>query len=167
MKECHIVSGPAGAGKSEYARSLAARMGACLIDSDIATERLVRAGLALAGEDPDDRDSPAYKSAFRDAVYESMFDLAAANLPWTPVVLAGPFTREGGESDWPRRLAQRLGTGPVMHFVWCTQETRRRRMVERGERRDLPKLRDWESYAASCREERPVWEHHFIDTTPS
>ncbi len=159
MKQCHVVSGPAGAGKSVRARQLAAELGACLIDSDIATERLVRAGLTLAGLDPDDRDSPAYKRAYRDTVYEAMFDIAVANLPQVPVVLAGPFTREGGEADWPARLERRLGVRPVMHFVWCPPELRRERMIARGEERDRPKLRDWETYAASCREERPVWDH--------
>lgn len=163
-KVCHIVTGPAGAGKSVYARKLAGDLGACLIDSDVATERLVRAGLSLAGLDPDDRDSPAYKRAYRDAVYEAMYDLAVANLPHVPVVLAGPFTREGGEADWPKRLTARLGTGPVLHFVWCPPELRRERMLGRGEERDRPKLRDWKSYEAQCREERPVWEHRFVET---
>ena len=162
MRQCHVVSGPAGAGKSVLARQLAAELGACLIDSDITTERLVRAGLTLAGLDPDDRDSPAYKRAYRNAVYEAMFDIAVANLPQVPVVLAGPFTREGGEADWPERLERRLGVRPVMHFVWCPQELRRERMIARGEERDRPKLRDWEIYAASCREERPVWDHVFV-----
>ncbi len=139
-------------------------LGACLIDSDTATERLVRAGLALAGLDPDDRDSPAYKRAFRDTVYEAMFDLAVANLPQVPVVLAGPFTREGGEADWPERLRRRLGVTPVLYFVWCPPEVRRERMMARAEERDRPKLADWESYAAQCREERPVWEHVFVGT---
>ncbi|WP_193214216.1 AAA family ATPase [Luteolibacter marinus] len=164
MNECHVVTGPAGAGKSFHARELAARLGACLIDSDVATERLVRAGLSLAGHDPDDRDSLAYKTAYRDAVYEAMFDLAVVNLPLVPVVLAGPFTREVGEEDWPDRLEQRLGVRPVLHFVWCPPELRRERIVSRGEDRDLPKLRDWQSYAASCREERPVWDHVFVST---
>lgn len=164
MKECHIVTGPAGAGKSAYARELATRLGACLIDSDTATERLVRAGLTLAGMDPDDRDSPAYKRVYRDAVYEAMYDLARANLPHLPVVLAGPFTREGGEGDWPERLCQRLGVIPELYFVWCPPEVRRARIAARGEARDRPKLADWKSYAAACREERPVWPHHFIRT---
>jgi predicted kinase len=164
VRECHIVTGPAAAGKSWHARALAARLGACLIDSDTATERLVRAGLALAGLDPADRDSAAYKRAYRDAVYEAMFDLAVANLPQVPVVLAGPFTREGGEADWPARLERRLGTRPRLHFVWCPPELRRERMIARGEERDRPKLRDWETYVASCREERPVWEHVFVST---
>ena len=147
-----------------YARRLAAELGACLIDSDTATERLVRAGLSLAGLDPDDRDSPAYKRVYRDAVYEAMFDLAVANLPQVPVVLAGPFTREGGEADWPQRLGQRLGVKPVIHFAWCAPEMRLQRMTARGEERDRPKLADWASYIAQCREERPVWEHVFVDT---
>ncbi|MCW1914636.1 ATP-binding protein [Luteolibacter sp. GHJ8] len=161
---CHIVTGPAGAGKSAYARRLAAELGACLIDSDIATERLVRAGLGLAGLDPDDRDSPAYKRAYRDAVYEAMFDLALSNLPHIPVVMAGPFTREGGEPDWPDRLEARLGVRPTLHFVWCQPEERRQRILKRGEERDRPKLADWNTYAAFCREERPVWEHVFVAT---
>lgn len=161
---CHIVTGPAGAGKSAYARRLAAELGACLIDSDIATERLVRAGLSLAGLDPDDRDSPAYKRAYRDAVYEAMFDLAVANLPHLPVVLAGPFTREGGEEDWPDRLERRLGIRPRLHFVWCPPDLRRQRIEARGEERDRPKLADWDAYAAQCREDRPVWDHVFVGT---
>ncbi|MDB6079013.1 MAG: shikimate kinase [Akkermansiaceae bacterium] len=164
LKECHIVTGPAGSGKSIYARNLADRLGAVLIDSDTATERLVRAGLSLAGLDPDDRDSPGYKLAFRDAVYEAMFDLAVTNLPRLSVVLAGPFTREGGEADWPQRLERRLGTRPMLYFVWCAVETRRARMTARGEMRDRPKLLAWNDYAAACREERPVWPHQFIDT---
>lgn len=159
------MTGPAGAGKSVYARKLAAEIGACLIDSDVATERLVRAGLSLAGLDPDDRDSAAYKRAYRDAVYEAMYDLAVANLPHVPVILAGPFTREGGEADWPERLEKRLGVRPVVHFVWCPVELRRERMLARGEERDRPKLRDWETYAAQCREQRPVWEHRYVDTS--
>ena len=167
MNACHVVTGPAGAGKSVHARQLAAALGACLIDSDTATERLVRAGMALAGQDPDDRDSPAYKQAFRDAVYEAMFDLAVANLPHLPVVLAGPFTREGGDPDWPARLEHRLGVPPVLHFVWCPPDLRRARILARRESRDRPKLAAWPAYAATCRESPPVWPHTFVDSRDS
>lgn len=163
MNPCHVVTGPAGAGKSVHARQLAASLGACLIDSDTATERLVRAGLGLAGQDPDDRDSPAYKRAFRDAVYEAMFDLAVANLPHVSVVLAGPFTREGGDPDWPERLERRLGVRPHLHFVWCPPDLRRARILARGENRDRPKLDAWHAYATTCRESPPVWPHTFVD----
>jgi len=161
----HVVCGPPAAGKTTHARRLAAELGACLLDSDLATERLVRAGLALAGHDPDDRDSPAYKQAFRDAVYETLFDLARANLPHAPVVIAGPFTRECGTTDWPERLRETFGVATEVHFVWCPPDERRKRIEARGEPRDAPKLQDWNAYVATCHETRPLFPHRFVTPT--
>lgn len=161
----HLVFGPPAAGKTVHARKLAEKIGAVLLDSDEVTERLIRGGLALAGMDPDDRDSPAYKAAFRDAVYETLFDLARSHASRLPVVIAGPFTREGGEADWPDRLRERLGVMPEFHFVWCHPDERKARLEARGKMRDLPKLAAWDSYIATCREEPPVFPHHWIDTT--
>jgi predicted kinase len=163
-RRVHVVFGPPGAGKTVYAKRLAREIGGCLLDSDVTTERMVRAGLELTGKDPDDRHSSAYRTAFRDVVYETMFDLAVANLPSVPVVLAGPFTREAGDAGWPARLAMRLGEAAEFHFVWAPPEVRRARMISRGERRDQPKLENWSAYAATCREELPVFPHRFVDT---
>jgi hypothetical protein len=44
-----------------------------LLDIDTVTERLVQTGLHLAGQDPNDRDSPWFKKEFREAVYQSLF----------------------------------------------------------------------------------------------
>lgn len=156
----HIVCGPPAAGKTTHASDLARRLGAVLLDSDMVAEKLVRAGLILAGLDPNDRDSPTYKAAYRDTVYETLFDLAAVNLPHVPVVIAGPFTRECGQRDWPETLKRRLGVAPEIHFVWCPPELRRHRMIARGEARDLPKIAAWEKYVTLCREEPPVFPHH-------
>ena len=161
----HIVFGPPAAGKTVYAGKLAATLGACFFDSDEVTERMVRAGLELAGCDPDDRHSPAYKSAFRDPVYETLFDLAVSNLRNLPVVIAGPFTREGAEPDWPDRIEARMGVVAEFHFVWCPPEIRKNRIISRGAGRDLPKLATWEAYVATCRELPPVFPHHFVETT--
>lgn len=161
----HLISGPPAAGKTTYARKLAGELGAVLLDSDEVCERLVRAGLALAGMDPDDRDSPAYKSAFRDAVYETLFDLAQSHSRRLPVVIAGPFTREGGDAEWPGRLAARFGAMPEFHYVWCHPSERKARLLTRGASRDLPKLADWEAYVQSCREAPPVYPHRWIDTS--
>ncbi|MFC7336669.1 AAA family ATPase [Haloferula chungangensis] len=165
MKECHLVSGPPASGKTCYARKLAMQIGGCLIDSDELSERLIRAGLALAGMDPDDRDSPAYKQAYRQVVYETMYDVARSNLATVPVVLAGPFTREGGEAGWLDELGDRLGVKPLAHFIWCDPASRKKRIVDRGEARDRPKLEAWNDYLKLCREDRPVWPHHFVDTS--
>lgn len=162
----HLVFGPPASGKTVHARKLAEELGAVLLDSDEVTERLIRGGLALAGMDPDDRDSPAYKAAFRDAVYETLFDLARSHADRLPVVIAGPFTREGDEADWPDRLRERLGAMLEFHFVWCDPTVRKARLMARGKTRDLPKLADWEAYVATCRETPPVFPHHWVDTTP-
>jgi predicted kinase len=161
----HLVFGPPAAGKTTYARRLAEHTGGVLLDSDEVTERLVPAGLALAGRDPDDRDSPAYKSAFRDAVYETLFDLAKSHVGRVPVVIAGPFTRECGDETWPDRLEKRLGSMPKFHFVWCDPTTRKSRVEARGMTRDLPKLADWENYISTCREDAPAFPHHWINTS--
>jgi predicted kinase len=164
-RQIHLVSGPPAAGKSTYARQLAETLGAVLLDSDEVTERLIRAGLALAGLDPDDRDSPAYKAAFREVVYETLFDLAESHASRLPVVIAGPFTREGGDAKWPGRLAERFGVMPEFHYVWCEPAERKARLLARGAMRDLPKLADWDAYVATCREVAPVYPHRWIDTS--
>lgn len=155
----HVVCGPPAAGKTTHARALAGRLGGCLFDSDQVAERLVRAGLALAGRNPDDRDSPSYKAAFRDPVYETLFALAAEHLGRLPVVIAGPFTGECADPAWPERLERRFGVRPVVHFVWCPPEVRRQRILARGEARDRPKLEAWADYVATCRDEPPVFPH--------
>ncbi|MEI7927780.1 MAG: ATP-binding protein [Verrucomicrobiales bacterium] len=162
----HLVCGPPAAGKTTYARTLAASLGAVLFDSDQVAEKLVRAGLILAGLDPNDRDSPAYKAAYRDTVYETLYDLAATNLPNVPVVIAGPFTRECADAGWPQILHQRFGELPEIHFIWCPPELRLRRIVARGEARDRPKIESWESYVVACREEPPAFPHRLVVTYP-
>ncbi|MES2475947.1 MAG: ATP-binding protein [Verrucomicrobiota bacterium] len=161
----HVVFGPPASGKTVYSRKLANKTGAVLLDSDEVAERLIRAALALAGMDPDDRDSPAYKSAFREAVYETLFDLAVSHAQRLPVVIAGPFTREGGDVEWPERMRKRLGILPEFHYVWCHPDERKRRVSLRGAERDLPKLAAWDAYVATCREIPPVFPHRWIDTT--
>ena len=115
-----------------------------LIDSDTVSSRLITAGLELANMDADDRDSPAYKDAFRDPVYQTMFDLPdnlhASNISGAAVVLCGPFTRECKDVNFPAWLHERLGGGDLrieMHYVSCPNDNlRRERMTRRAAARD-------------------------------
>jgi len=97
-------------------------------------------------------------------VYETLFDLGRSHLKHLPVVIAGPFTRESGEADWPERLKERLGVMPSFHYVWCPPQKRRERVMARGEERDDSKLKDWENHVAACREEPPVFPHQWVVT---
>ncbi|GAB4503275.1 MAG: ATP-binding protein [Anaerolineales bacterium] len=155
MHTAYIVCGSPGAGKSTYAKKLAAACHATLLDIDTVTERLVRVALREAGHDADDRDSEYFKRTFREPIYETLFDIARANLPFQDVIVVGPFTKELREPDWPARLSCRLG-GPVeVHYVACPAEVRRQRLMERGDARDLAKLRAWERYLQYYGEESP------------
>jgi len=156
-----------GAGKSTYAKILAAELGATLLDIDIVTERLVQLALHEAGHDPDDRDSGYFKRAFREPIYESLFDIARENIPFQEVVVVGPFTKEQRDPDWPSKLSQSLG-GPVqVHYVACPPEIRKRRLAERGNPRDLAKLWDWDEHIKYYEESPPVFEHTLINGTSS
>jgi predicted kinase len=163
MHTTYIVCGSPGAGKSSYAKGLASTKHATLLDIDTVTERLVRVALRETGQDPDDRDSEYFKRTFREPIYETLFDIARENLPFQEVVIVGPFTRELRDPDWPSKLVQNLG-GPVkVHYVSCPIDICKRRLAERGDARDLAKLRDWENYIQYYNESPPVFPHVRID----
>lgn len=147
MHQLHIVCGAAGVGKTTFAKSLAEKLPAFLLDSDLVTERVVQAGLALAGLDVDDRDSPQYKNAYRSAVYDTLYDLAAVNLPYGNVIIAAPFTTECQTADWQNVLEKRIGTKPKIWHLTCADDVRKKRIAARGVARDAAKLADWENYS--------------------
>lgn len=158
MGRLTIICGPAGAGKSTLGRRLAARTGACLLDSDTVTEPVVRAGMKLGGLDPDDRDSSGYRNAFRNPVYQCLFAVAAENLPATDVILVGPFSSETQDATWPARLEKRFGVPVEVIYVSCPDGERRTRIEERGNPRDARKLQDWDGYLAANPPRLPVFD---------
>ena len=160
--ELHIVTGAAGAGKSTWGQSLAAKMAATFLDSDTLTEAVVRSGMKAAGLDPTDRDSPEYKSLFRDAVYQCLFATAKENLAHTSVVIVGPFTRELQDVTWPQQLTQRFGVEPTIWFLSCSDETRRARITARANPRDQRKLENWEQHLTSSN--TPAFSVHQVQT---
>ena len=164
MNTCYIVCGSPGAGKSTYARQLAATRGAALLDIDTVTERLVRIALLESGHSQDDRDSRYFKQNFREPIYTTLFDIARENLPFQDVVIVGPFTKEIKDPDWPSRLQLDLGSLIEVHYLKCEQAVRRHRLSHRGDARDLAKLNDWENYIRYYGDESPpVFDHVLVD----
>lgn len=166
LQRAYVVCGNAGAGKSTFAARLCREKRAALIDIDTVTERLAKLALKGHGLDPDDRDSPAYKALLREPIYETLFDVARENLPHLPCVVVGPFTRERRRAEWPRQLAERLGTEVEIYYVWCSDAERLERLEQRNNPRDASKLADFSTYAALGEDPGPLpFPHHRIDTT--
>jgi predicted kinase len=155
MNQAYLVCGSPGAGKTTYGKKLAKEKQAVFLDIDVATERLVRLALSLAGQNPEDRDSPYFKQHFRDPVYEQLFDIARDNLPLSNVVIAGPFTQEMKDPKWPEKLAARLGAPVNVHYVFCPPHIRQERMIKRADSRDEGKLRDWKNHLRYYENEPP------------
>ena len=162
-----IVCGSPGAGKSTYGRQLAKTLNASVLDIDTCTERMVRVALSVSGRDPDDRDSDFFKSNFRDAIYETLFDIARDNLIHQSVIIVGPFTREVRDQEWPVKLKERLNADVEVHYVYCDPLVRKERMITRNEPRDHKKFENWDEINAYYgKEEAPVFPHVWIDNSP-
>ena len=164
IRELHIVTGAAGVGKSTFARKLAVKHSAIMLDSDTVTEPVVRAGMTAAGLDPTDRDSPVYKTLFRDAVYECLFETALENIMHASVVIVGPFTKEMNQPAWPRSLEYRFGVTPTIWYLYCDDDIRYNRILGRGNPRDQLKLADWPRHVASAPVQKPSFSVKRIDT---
>lgn len=167
----HIVCGRPGCGKSTYGAKLAHMCGAALLDIDTCTERLVMAGLSSAGHDSTDRDSPGFKETYRQAIYETLFDIAVENLKHIDVVIVGPFTKEIRDVTWPAHLTKRLDTSTSkvqvqIHYVFCGEDVRYQRLIDRGNPRDVSKLSNWAAHSSYYDGEHPpVFEHIVVNTS--
>jgi predicted kinase len=165
-RKLSIVCGNAGVGKTTFARGLARDSGALLLDIDTVSERLVVAGLKSRGLDADDRDSPEYKKTYRDAIHETLFAIADDNLDHSACVLVAPFTQERRNPEFPKAVERRLGCAPVVFYLWCRDEIRKKRIIDRDNPRDASKLAQWEEYAAAGQDSgEPPFEHTLIDTS--
>ena len=166
MHTAYIVCGSPGSGKSTYAKQFALDRHATLLDIDTVTERLVKVALVQSGHHRDDRDSEYFKQTFRIPIYETLFDIARENLSFQKVIIVGPFTKELRDPKWPSKLSRAFGCKVEVHYVYCLPETRRRRLRDRGDARDLAKLGDWESFISYYGDESPpAFKHVFIDSS--
>lgn len=161
-----IVCGSPGAGKSTYGKTLATRLNAVFLDIDSATERLVRLSLHLSDHDPDDRDSAFFKENYRQPIYDQLFDIARDNIAQLDVVIAGPFTKEIRDGEWPKTLERLFGCHVEIHYVYCSPEIRKKRMMMRADPRDAAKFKNWHEFNAYYgNEDPPVFDHIRVDNS--
>lgn len=133
-------------GKTTLAKRLVRQYRGTLIDIDASTEAVVRAGLSAAGMDCNDRDSPAFKTLFRDAIHDSLFAACRAQLECctgTPCVIVAPFTKERRLPNFLEWVTSRLpcATEAFICVLQCPEELRVARIHARGNPRDKSKFR--------------------------
>ncbi len=132
------VAGLPGSGKSTLGRALAARLGAAVLDQDVATNPLMARIAELAGAG-DDLDHPALRGAVRRARYECLLDLGVDNARiGRPVVMIAPFTAEVSTVEaWAG--VTRLFRPVRVFLVWTAVDPAV--AWERRRRRNLPRDR--------------------------
>lgn len=164
MPELVVVCGNAGTGKTTWARALAERWHAALLDLDTVSERLVVAAQRELGRDADDRDSPDYKRVFRDPVHETVF--AITRECRGAVVIVAPFTKERALPGFPDWLAERCTRKATVHYFVTDDRVREQRLRARAHPRDAAKFRDFGAYRdLAPNETPPAYPHLWFDTT--
>ena len=146
-----IVIGTAGSGKSTVARRLARRLGAAYRDKDAMSARFVEAALLAAGHDAGDRESsPFYREQLLPLEYDSLLDVAGANLRvGCSVVLDAPFSPYLSQPSFITSAAERFAWPPVdveVVRVRVAPETLRERLHRRALARDRVKLAHWDEF---------------------
>jgi predicted kinase len=146
-------------------RALAARLGAALLDLDVATAPLTAVVAELVGQS--DLDGAELAGATRAARYETLFALAEDNLRvGRPVVLVAPFTTERQESEAWTRVADRLtaaGGAPTLVWLRAGRELLLHRLRARGATRDRGKLADPAGFLDRIPLVPPVVAHVAVD----
>jgi predicted kinase len=164
MRRLAVVCGNAGTGKTTWARQVAERWAAALLDLDTVSERLVMAAQLELGRDVNDRDSAEYKRIFRDAVHETLFAIARECAG--AVVIVAPFTQERRREDFPAWLRDRCGQPAQVHYFVSDERVREARLRARANPRDAAKFHDYASYRdIAANETPPGYPHSWFDTS--
>ena len=110
------------------------------MDLDTVTGPLTRAALRNSGGDDTAIDSPA-GVALRASRYESLLDVAAANLAvGIGVVIAAPFTAERVSLELIEGVARRLCSDIALLYIDAPDDLVRARLESRNAARDRVKL---------------------------
>jgi predicted kinase len=159
-----LIGGPPATGKSTLAMALAPRLDAALLDLDVATAPLTRVVSELTGLH--DLDDPALAGLTRDARYDTLLGLAAANLAaGRPVVLVAPFTLERSRASAWAATTKRIPAQATMVWLYLAPGELIGRLTARGLARDQSKIRDPAYYLTSLDLEPPAIPHLALDAS--
>ncbi len=159
-----LIGGPPATGKTTLALALAPRLDAALLDLDVATGPLTRVVAELSGTR--DLDDPVLAGLTRTARYDTLLDLAEANLrAGRPVVLVAPFSAERARPSAWAAATRRLPAPATMVWLYLPAAELVRRLTQRGLARDESKIGDPAAYLAGLDLEPPAVPHLALDAT--
>lgn len=159
-----FILGHAGTGKSWLTHRFVSRQHAagrswCVLDKDVVSEVWTGPLLAAHGQDPNDRDSPFFKEVARDLGYQSTLRIGRDQVEHgTNVVFPGPWSRELANGALFSATALGLPGHTRLCHVWLDLplETRKKRIIERGDPRDKWKLDHWDDYTRALKRPEAV-----------
>jgi predicted kinase len=166
-RPCAILIGGAPAtGKSTLAAALAPRLGAAVLDLDVATGPLTAVVSDLIGAA--DLSDPRMARLTRAPRYEALFALAEDNLrAGTSVVLVAPFTAERSADGWNAAAGRLTAHAADIVLVWLhlPPDQLVERLKQRGAPRDADKVKDPYAFLAAIDAGPPAAPHLAVDAT--
>jgi predicted kinase len=161
-----LISGAPGTGKSTLAAALAPRLGAAVLDLDVATGPLTAVISDLIGAA--DLSDPRIARLTRTPRYETLFALAEDNLrTGVSVVMVAPFTTERTADGWSAvvgRLSPHA-VGPVLVWLHLPDAELIDRLTRRNAVRDSEKTANPSAYLAALDREPPAAPHLALHAT--
>lgn len=164
MRKLIFFIGPAAAGKTTLAKAWVRRHGGAFLDMDTLLRPAAEAIMTLAGQDPNDRDSPFYKAHCRDLGYRITMDAALEQLSVDQdAIVIGPFTKEIEDPSWLENELARIGATlqdvsiRVIYVYLTDEEAYRERLQGRGSSLDVWKLDNWQQFRSSLQRREVAW----------
>jgi predicted kinase len=166
MRRSHaiLISGAPATGKSTLAAALAPRLGAAVLDIDVATGPLTGVVSDLIGVA--DLSDPRLARITRAPRYDTLFALAEENLrAGIPVVLVAPFTAERSVDGWNAAVARLVPPAAGVTLVWLhlPEHELLDRLKRRAAVRDTDKLSDPGAFLAAVDRDPPAVPHLSVD----
>jgi predicted kinase len=161
-----LIGGAPATGKSTLAAALAPRLGAAVLDLDVATGPLTTVVSDLIGVA--DLSDPRIAELTRTPRYDTLLALAADNLrAGLSVVLVAPFTAERTVAGW-QAAADRLAPHAAgLALVWLDLPAHELvdRLKQRAAVRDTGKMRNPDAFLAAIDRTPPAVPNLALDAT--